>query len=205
MGPTGKFLFLCAVIGLIIGFIAFGYSMTAASKEDVRQAGKGSTAQHHQEMRVLKDVQGGVNRIEGILKPKEFEPLEPSLRLAVVENLKKSDSIASFQEIILSAQTGSQNRQNAAKEISEILTMAGLNVQPRYNTNLLSENSPKPIEVACNPQDQPKVEELFRVLYPVLKSTQIGLATSEQRLVGTLHISLVGEPVFSEKGEVQFQ
>ncbi len=205
-GPTSRFSLLTGgLLTVPMAILAIFTWITGVSKTDVKELHGSMDTQHHQEMGVLENVQSGVTRVEGLLSQRSYKSLGIQHRQAMIVNLRKMKDAISFQEITLSAQAGNQNRQKIAQEIAEILGGAGFNVQPNYNVGRVSEHLPSPIEAACNPVDRPKVEELFRTLQPILRSTEIGLSTSEKRLVGTLHIALVGEPAFSEDGSIQFQ
>ena len=138
-----------------------------------------------------------------------YRPLADKTKTNVVQNIKRV--IAKFNNttivVSVNAEIGSQNRQQVAKELSDVLKLSALQVEgPHYMSTFPATGSaPMPaIGITCNPSDWIMLAELVEAWQPFIKARVQG-KRSDSVKAGRLSITIWGDPLFEQDGSVYFK
>ncbi len=138
-----------------------------------------------------------------------YRPLVDTAKTMIVQNIKRIAAKYSGTTIVVSinSEIGSQNRQQVAKELSEILKLSALQVEgPHYMSTYPAAGSGPfpPIGITCNPSDWTIVAELVEAWQPFLKARVQG-KKSDAAKEGRLSVTIWGDPLFEQDGSVSFK
>jgi hypothetical protein len=138
-----------------------------------------------------------------------YRPLSEATKATVLQNIKGVAAKYPGTPIVvsISSEIGSQNRQQVAKELSDILRLSGLQVEgPQYMSTYPATGAAPlpPIAITCNPSDWTMVAELVESWQLFLKAKVQG-KKSDAAAVGRLSLTIWGEPLFEQDGSVSFK
>ncbi len=144
-----------------------------------------------------------------VLSRDHYRPLSQTTKATVLQNIKGVAAKYAGTPIVVSinSEIGSQNRQQVAKELSEILKLSGLQVEgPQYMSTYPATGAAPlpPIAITCNPSDWTMVAELVESWQLFLKARVQG-KKSDAAKIGRLSLTIWGEPLFEQDGSVSFK
>lgn len=151
-------------------------------------------------------VKAGIDRLAS---RDHYRPLAEATKATVVEGIKHVVIKYGNTPIVVSvyAEIGSQNRQQVAKELSEVLKLSGVQVEgPQYGSTYPSTGAvPLPaVALTCNPSDWNMAAELVESWQRFLKVRVQG-RKSDTSKPGRVSLSVWGEPLFEQDGSVTFR
>ena len=173
-------------------------------------SGEAALAQLAKEIETLtKKTEQIETTTQQVVSRDHYRPLTDTTKTTVVQNIKRIASKYSGTAIVVSinSEIGSQNRQQVAKELSEILKLSALQVEgPQYMSTYPATGAAPlpPIAITCNPSDWTMVAELVEAWQPFLKARVQG-KKSDAAKAGRLSVTIWGDPLFDQDGSVSFK